>query len=77
MSKRLCPVTPDFDLHKYLGTWHEAYRSKNFRFGRGECVTAHYSKTGDTIRVFNSDIGYKADGKTLSNKRNFAEGWAI
>ena len=77
MQDRNYPVVQNFDQKRYLGTWYEVYRSKKFRFGRGEATTAHYSMNGDYIRVFNSDIGYKDDGKTLQNKRNYAEGWAV
>ena len=76
MSQYAC--VKNFDKHRYLGTWYEMYRSTAFRFGRGECTTAHYSiMDGGYIRVFNSDLPYKADGKTISNKRNFSDGWAI
>ena len=70
-------VKQDFDINKYLGTWYEAFRSKHFRFGAGECVTANYSIRPDGyIRVFNSNIKYDAEGK-LNNFRNKpSPGWA-
>ena len=71
-------VVQNFELERYLGTWYEAYRSKAFRYGTGECVTADYSMRPDGyIKVFNSEMKYLPDKKTLdTSKRNFKEGWA-
>ena len=38
----------DFDLDAYLGDWYEQYRDLTIPYEpNGDCVTAHYSLTGD------------------------------
>ena len=62
------PVT-NFDLHRYLGHWHEIARL-NHRFERGlQQVTATYSlQKNGAVRVENAGVNSKGKRKTAVGK---------